>query len=507
MLMKKTLLISILALLGISQAWAQEYEYVPFVREGVKWVYAISDYQWYDYDNNPANGDFIAHRTLELRGDTVINGKLYKAMHKCVDDEISEPSDVVPIYLREKDKKVYGIVPDGVSYFDAPIGDFCFGTEEYFNAISSGEEFLLYDFQDPVAYWDSVYHHSASDFLEHLYTDTIEIGHHKAKRYRFGHYGDFQIIEGIGLIGYNSYPLGFFLPISTGVHGEYFWLETVIEDGEVIYGSERDKYMPLIREGVKWVNERVVVHDGDTVCQYYTYEFKGLHPKKDQYNRCYKALYRYEGLNHELDVETDSIVAGLREYGTLVTYDVNEPLALTVSQDRNMINSNINNALYWLATYPSGWMNRFYYINYQREPFLSDDNFIKVDPIEIDGFKCSRLAYIDAQGDTAAYIVESIGFDSYDMGDLLTPFTRKPDPDAEYQEWCGLSHVIRDGKIIYKGRRYRPGASTGVGEAVTDRRTRVTDGNYYNLMGQPVGKEVPTTPGIYIHNGKKIVVR
>ena len=30
--MKKTLLISILALLGMTQAVAQEYEYVPFVR-------------------------------------------------------------------------------------------------------------------------------------------------------------------------------------------------------------------------------------------------------------------------------------------------------------------------------------------------------------------------------------------------------------------------------------------------------------------------------------------
>ena len=51
-------------------------------------------------------------------------------------------------------------------------------------------------------------------------------------------------------------------------------------------------------------------------------------------------------------------------------------------------------------------------------------------------------------------MVGGIGFDSREMGDLLTPFTRKPDPDAEYQEWCGLSHVIKDGKIIYKGMRY-----------------------------------------------------
>ena len=36
--MKKTLLIFALALLAVSQMAAQDYDYIPFVREGVKWV-------------------------------------------------------------------------------------------------------------------------------------------------------------------------------------------------------------------------------------------------------------------------------------------------------------------------------------------------------------------------------------------------------------------------------------------------------------------------------------
>ena len=32
------------------------------------------------------------------------------------------------------------------------------------------------------------------------------------------------------------------------------------------------------------------------------------------------------------------------------------------------------------------------------------------------------------------------------------------------------------------------------------------DGNYYDLTGRCMGTEVPTTPGIYIHNGNKICV-
>ena len=31
--------------------------------------------------------------------------------------------------------------------------------------------------------------------------------------------------------------------------------------------------------------------------------------------------------------------------------------------------------------------------------------------------------------------------------------------------------------------------------------------DYYNLMGQPVGKNQPSLPGIYIHHGNKILVR
>ena len=110
------------------------------------------------------------------------------------------------------------------------------------------------------------------------------------------------------------------------------------------------------------------------------------------------------------------------------------------------------------------------------------------------------------EGEPLAYIVEGIGFDSYDMGDLLTPFTCRPDPEADYQEWCGLSHGVKDGQIIYKGMRYRDDAMTAIDEVVIDKTRYPLDQCYYDLMGRAVGSEVPTTPGIYIHQGKKICV-
>ena len=107
--MKKTLFITLLALLGMTQAVAQEYEYVPFVREGVKWVCdAPSIGNW------PL--DYHRYYKLELKGDTVIDGKCYKAMHKYSGTTINEENDTIPVYLREENKVVYGIVPDGKIY-------------------------------------------------------------------------------------------------------------------------------------------------------------------------------------------------------------------------------------------------------------------------------------------------------------------------------------------------------------------------------------------------------
>ncbi len=107
---------------------------------------------------------------------------------------------------------------------------------------------------------------------------------------------------------------------------------------------------------------------------------------------------------------------------------------------------------------------------------------------------------------TQEIIIVADGFTSRDMGDLLTPYTRKPDPNADYQEYWGLSHIIKDGKIIYKGMRYNEDHLSGVDEVVAYQH-RAANSNYYNLTGLPVGKDVPTTPGIYIHRGKKILVK
>jgi hypothetical protein len=229
--MKKTLLISILAMLGLTQAAAQEYEYVPFVREGVKWVYIIYNTEWGTPDPDLPTG--YCYRTLEIKGDTIINGMSYKAMHKYSCNAIDTQNDTVPIYLREEDKIVYGIIPDGKIYYDCPINI------SWINNEYNGQEFVVYDFNDQASFWeDKSMDYDPTELngdFEILSTDTITLGTHRVKRY-LNRYGslDFYLVEGVGIDwpGF-GYTLNFFMGYATFLPVYHF--SHVIEDGQIIY--------------------------------------------------------------------------------------------------------------------------------------------------------------------------------------------------------------------------------------------------------------------------------
>ena len=271
--------------------------------------------------------------------------------------------------------------------------------------------------------------------------------------------------------------------------------------------------MPLVQEGMKWVNEKVIINHGDTTSYYYTYEIQGTDTEWHWYSGGNAKLCHYYTGNH-IDFSNDSIISSLEEdTGLKIDCYNNWALDKVVQEGRNIrphmfyVGIEDGEALYFFChDFPESIISGCYYTDYQVDTILNDENFIMTEPIVIDGYNCNRYAYVKENGDTMCYVVEGIGFDSRNMGDLLTPFTREPDPDADYQEYCGLCHVVKDGQIIYKGMRYTPDNMTGIDEVVADQRPRQFDDNYYNLMGQPVGKVLPTTAGIYIHHGKKIVV-
>ena len=486
--MKKNLILLLLAVLGLAQQLsAQVHEYIPFVREGVKWVCYFNSYYCNAYNEMewaryyPQGKTYF---TLELKGDTVINGNTYKKMHKYSGASINESNDTVLVYLREEDKIVYGIIPNYYPDFFVGYGMWWDNPAvNIFQAALNGEEFILYDFNDTENYYSTIYSGASSywapyhdNYFSYDGFDKIPVGDKMAKRYRFNYKfsynSDLYFIEGVGFDGHRyGYTLGYlYLNRDQSMHTHYdgFYLSHVEEDGRIIYKGvnyeqvmPNDGRMPIVQDGKIWVNERVVINKGDTTRSYYSYVISGNDPCHS--NADHRLCHYYTGMKFDLD--NDSIISILYEpidrLGTLSIYTYfNWPLEEIIKNNKNIlrtyyeVGSNQPGQLYWMRHGDSEFTITSYLARQNNPKVLSKDNFFAVEPLEINGFECDRYAYVDEDGEVLAYLVEGIGFDSRDMGDLLTPFTRRPDPDAEYQEWCGLSHVIKDGEIIYKGLCY-----------------------------------------------------
>ena len=271
--MKKTLLITLLALLGMSQMLAQEYEYVPFVREGVKWVYwYIDPYKGAEYE-----GDFIPYGiyyiTFEIKGDTIINGKDYKPVHLYSGQQINETNDTVPVFLREEGKVVYGIIPDERRYRECPIGigTMVIGSKLY-SFVKTGVEFILYDFNDPISFYESLDH----DFFHKLrydHTDLIQVGFHEVKKHVFNRIdfdgnpiGNEFIIEGIGFTGDSpGMSLNYFYGVTSGDSQVVNHLSHVIENGEIIYKGSHFNPNAIVLPGDVDGDGEITIADANSV--------------------------------------------------------------------------------------------------------------------------------------------------------------------------------------------------------------------------------------------------
>ena len=469
MIMRRALFLSLLTLLSMSQAVAQD-DYTPYVREGVQWVcyfYWDNDYMGFQ----PGQTFF----TLELKGDTVINGKEYKMMHKYSGIGVNPDDDTVLACLREENRIVYAIVPDGMASSSFLVGYGELGNSVVGNSLydmaRSGQEIILYEFNETEAYYRYIY--ALHSDLEYQGIDKVDVGGQQVNRHTFSDNGrDFYFIEGIGYDGF--YP-GY--PLSYGEEMFPYFLSHVVQDGKIIYKGVNymdvapyDGRMPMEREGMQWVFERVTIDHGVTKSEYYTYEISGRDARGDFLSDNYERIYTgarycryYEGMKPDGDGE---IVCSLKWGSSEERAIDNTVMDKVASEGRNLMRrmfvtaDNMELLYYFDHKNPESVLR--HYINWQVAPkILTTDNFTLVEPVEIDGYSCNRYAYVDESGEVQCYIIEGIGIDSRDMGDLLAPFTRKPDPDADYQEYCGLSHVIMDGQIIYKGMRYNAAAVEG----------------------------------------------
>lgn len=150
--MKKVLILLIAAFIGAFSSWA----YMPMVREGVKWVYN-DEYSSY---NEPDIGPKVMRiYTLEIKGDTIIEGTAYKKCYRHSDINLNGKkgalfcSDAAPtVCLREDKGVIYAIyvnVAEIMFDLDFELDDGYFGLIGKSKPVTNDQEHVLYDFNDP----------------------------------------------------------------------------------------------------------------------------------------------------------------------------------------------------------------------------------------------------------------------------------------------------------------------------------------------------------------------
>ncbi len=198
--MNKYILLVLLSLLGCVKLSAQEYEYVPFVREGIEWCYFADGWaQTADYDH------FYLYK---IEGDTLIAGTTYK---KCNSYNVGKNGKLVREgYFREENKKVYFLNHESTSY-------------------GKDGECLLFDFSPTLVgdtlSWDTIY--DTGSLISKI--DTLTIDGTLRKRFEFVekfdedfYYSGYAYTEGIGETGKYEFGISLgagllspFMPLST----------------------------------------------------------------------------------------------------------------------------------------------------------------------------------------------------------------------------------------------------------------------------------------------------
>ena len=279
--------------LGCIASQAQEYEYVPLVREGVEWTYL---------DENGLKLEYSFYR-YRLEGDTIIDNKAYQKCYRydiCQFDETA----VLSGWLREQDKKVYLLLnPD------------TWGIE------LDGEK-VVYDFTpekagDEMQWFDQT--------VTVTKVDSVVIDGKKRKRIKYDEW--FIVIEGLGCLGYGDL-LAPYTDVSTCSDCFRSFLNSVRRDDGVYEYKDKDfrdhsdfkdpcregeyEYVPFVREGVEWgYYQYNPVHPEDNGIIRLQFEGDTLLDGKT-----YKKLYMYKGC--DLTPDNGTLIDFMREENKIV---------------------------------------------------------------------------------------------------------------------------------------------------------------------------------------------
>ena len=241
------------------EAWVDQYEYVPLVREGIEWGYS---------------GDLGEYR-CQIKGDTIIDGVAYKKFYKYTTCELQDNTPCC-VVVREEDKKVYYREISGEDRQERMIYDF---------SLEMGDSELLYNRVNSEYMTTNVF-----------YTDTIQVGSTYRKRLS---YLIHDVIEGIGGLGNDWLVAAFTIaPCVPDCNiREYLDYVKNLATGEYEYGHGGEcvdyEYIPFVKTA-DWTYYDA--EPGDGVTTFPRYHLSGDESERVTVNgRDYYRLYSYTG--------------------------------------------------------------------------------------------------------------------------------------------------------------------------------------------------------------------
>jgi len=247
-----------------AKAANQDYEYVPLVRENVKW----ECFYWGNLDEKMIKTTYSTPRlyTYEIKGDTVVNGVTYQKCYRYNNSQnkvLNTQSDTIAALLREENKVVY--CRDNEVWARDRIFGVEFGTVDEFKEKGPNEdEYVLYDFN-----YDKMYQTMQSYMTDaEVDVDTLIINgttrmKYSNKGFNWGFY-----LEGIGWVSkYEGEMISEYRPLLLSIPYDYRGLVRVIEGNDTVFeGPALDEYNYWLRTGA--VNE-VSVNNPNTDDRYY----------------------------------------------------------------------------------------------------------------------------------------------------------------------------------------------------------------------------------------------
>ena len=257
------------------------------------------------------------------------------------------------------------------------------------------------------------------------------------------------------------------------------------------------------------------------------YEFKGDSAVSIQSPSisCYKKLYRTYGENasfNDRTYSTEPEVIALVKDNFYQILDWTETMVYYTEEylddmdDGNTIasdNESKGKKVELLTLYRYPFVNSVYHDVRIKEIERNIFDFQLADSIEICGQKRACWKAVNLGNHRAclskvapyAMIIEGLGFFSnverivHSCGSFISPYGERYYNNGRYMVF---SHIEKDGEVIFRGPDYIDNGISSVDDVNVT--TLPSDDSYYNLQGQRVSEP---QAGIYIHNGKKVIVK